>query len=706
MKNNIYIRLIYLVCGLLIAFKAQGMEQLFIPVPTTPMTIDVFDIGRTQGPYQRPQSPFRGDSSWANVLLVQDCTMASVGINPDANLLDTAMRTLEAPSTVDNTSLSQTAFVNAASENSAVHSKSESVDAQNPPVQTQSSQESQITHETSKTQEYSFSDLTTYDQRHAIDSPSLSANQEPSAPINHYRNKSIATQELAHTEQIKRLESLLALSDNPTSLGAQLEVSMGNSGVSRKIFREEIQAEYRDFLWDSSNHFKPINTPERQQQALDILYPAIKTYFSRDQKGLVQFLEKHAARGEPGFQRLLNLETGKASYGESLSNFGRDCSSSLGSLNVFHSVPTIETIKKSPFLQDLSKLVSNIKTGQLAQAKAIIEQFQKKISSASDSIRPAMIKEYNCLCAQYTALTEKLFEKYAADPRYQACLGQINRGSLQKSEAFKILEARHYAANSLAYGMGYDLKSLSAHDKNLIYGEINIKTRDSYGHADLLAHKDLLSKGEVNTLKEKLECFEPQKTSEQHLTQKNAHAMQETIENTGVAPHEETEPIEPPSQIAQQESSITASPPPLDPKEPKQKKESATDSQNKQIEKDGLKESSIYKKAIESIEKNVHRFEKIGINQLSKKVLRHIINHHYKIGEVAKRRDQTSMFKDDINLVDLILETLENGIEIEPGVKTYDCGKIIGHSLNGEPTTVIAVFLNSAKNMITTVFPR
>ena len=73
---------------------------------------------------------------------------------------------------------------------------------------------------------------------------------------------------------------------------------------------------------------------------------------------------------------------------------------------------------------------------------------------------------------------------------------------------------------------------------------------------------------------------------------------------------------------------------------------------------------------------------------------------------MAKRRDQTSMFRDDINLVDLILETLEYGTEIEPGVKTYDCGKIIGHSLNGEPTTVIAVCLNSAKNMITTVFPR
>lgn len=84
--------------------------------------------------------------------------------------------------------------------------------------------------------------------------------------------------------------------------------------------------------------------------------------------------------------------------------------------------------------------------------------------------------------------------------------------------------------------------------------KIDSRTKDTFGLKDLYEHKDLLNDKELNILKERLECFVP--------------SARANSESTAVVPAEETEPIEPPSQIAQQESSMTASPPPLEPKEP------------------------------------------------------------------------------------------------------------------------------------------
>ena len=149
------------------------------------------------------------------------------------------------------------------------------------------------------------------------------------------------------------------------------------------------------------------------------------------------------------------------------------------------------------------------------------------------------------------------------------------------SVAFKILDSRHYAANSIAYRMGYNPDTLSAADKNLIYKEIDIRTSDALGLEDLYEHKDLLDQQELTILKEKLECFEPQKNSEKHLTHiDETSKAQASAESTATASVEETEPIERKIENAESEISITANPPPFDPKGPKEKEDEKQDFEN------------------------------------------------------------------------------------------------------------------------------
>lgn len=191
-----------------------------------------------------------------------------------------------------------------------------------------------------------------------------------------------------------------------------------------------------------------------------------------------------------------------------------------------------------------------------------------------------------------------------------------------------------------------------------------------------------------------------------HTKGTNNHKNPQNSSDKPRAAHNEaTKSSQQPKNIQQKEASVTADPPPLDPKKPDREDKNQKEEKENLNKKDGIKESPIYKKALNAIEKNIHRFEKLRISQLSKSVLKHVINNHYKIGEVAKRRTSNSIFNENIDLIDTILTALELGTESEPRVITYDCGKIIGTSLDGTPTSIIKVCLHAVENMITSVFP-
>ncbi|CAN5126141.1 hypothetical protein BH09DEP1_BH09DEP1_5120 [soil metagenome] len=549
---------------------------------------------------------------------------------------------------------------------------------------------------------FQFSDLTAFDSNHAVESLS---NKESSALLNSYGYQP----RLECPEAIQRLELLMSPSSAPQALATQIEVSSGNDRMYQCYFRSEIGEEYRNFLWDSTGQFKPINTFARQEKALEILYPVIKGYFGCNRQGLIAYLEKQTSKGTPGFEQLLNWETGRATVGEHANNLRKTVSSSLAVVNVFQKTPTIKTIGNSTFVHGLSKMVANIRTGQFKEAKEVIVSFKDKIARTDIETRSQVIEEYNCLCAQYQALTEKAFEKYKDDPRYLRYGQQCDRGTMSLAEAFKILDARHHVAHSLAYRMGYNPKELSAHDKSLLYKAIDSKTKDSFGLQDLYEHKDLLKDTELNKLKEKLECFEGQQKTKDSLAKSAPEVAQINHESTAVAPQEETESIERPIESAQQASLITANPPPLEPQDPQEKDDGTKEIENADLQKEGIKETSIYKRAADAIERNTQRFEKLNLKNLSKKDLQHIINNHTKIGEISQKRsmsNKTSLFNEDIDLIDLILEAWESGIEIKNGVREYDCGRIIGTSKDGIPTSVIKVCLNGTKDAIRTAYPR
>lgn len=496
-----------------------------------------------------------------------------------------------------------------------------------------------------------FSDLTAYDSNHAVEPLS---NKEVLSYINSYGYQP----RLECPEAIQRLELLMSPSSDPTALATQIEVSMGNDKMYQCYFRPEIGQQYRSFLWDTNGQFKPINTQARQEKALEILYPVIKSYFGRNHQELIAFLKQHSAQGTPGFERLLNLETGRASFGEHANNVGNSISKSFSSLNVFHKVPTTGAIANSAFVQGLSKMVAQIKTGQFKKAKEVIECFKVKISKTDIDTRSQVIEEYNCLCAQYTALTAKMLDKYKSDPHYQICDRLLQGRTMSLAEAFKILDGRHHAANSLAFRMGLDLKTLSTHDKNLIYKEIDSKTKDSWGLQDLYEHKDLLTDKDLTKLKEKLECFE----IKQKIENSPSKAAQLNNENTAIAPHGETEPIERPVEVIQQESSITASPPPLEPKEPKEKEDEKQDFENtlnknkeysdssKQLNK--LKEKTPDTKIKDHWEENINieTIEKLDLR--AKNLYENIRNNKTDILDTAK----------NLNLKQGIVEKVKNHV--------------------------------------------
>ena len=152
-----------------------------------------------------------------------------------------------------------------------------------------------------------------------------------------------------------------------------------------------------------------------------------------------------------------------------------------------------------------------------------------------------------------------------------------------------------------------------------------------------------------------------------------------------------------------------------DPEDPKDNKDQIDPTEQKQVVKDefqnniSLKETKVYRDAKNQITANTERFEKLGLKPISNKDLKHIVNNHTKVGEVARQRslsDKTSFFKDDINLIELILDAWEFGEEIWPGSKEYDCAKIVGTTKTGEPTSIIQVSLNKTSDAIRTAFPR
>lgn len=631
-------------------------------------------------PDSTPQMPV----VWENVTLVQDATAHAHGIDPHATSFDPIAASLDRlahaslalesscsslPHEITTPEMSaQTSTADMAYE-ATKHLAAEMQELCNQEVIVPASSE------------ISFSTDAAFDNRHAVDMEATHSYNTSSTGIplkSHDTSKGIITKAADVTE---RLEHLISRSDDPKTLADQIEVSMGNTRMYRKILREETVAEYKDLLWQKNGHFTPINTPERQEKALSVLYPAIKAHFGRDKVGLINFLEKHAQQGTPGFQQLLSIESGKAGIGTHMTAIARNISSTLSSFNFIRSSPTTRDIGQGAFVGQLSKIVGACKRGDFVEARKSIEQFKMTIPSSDEYNRPIMIEEHNCLCAIYENFYRKTHNEYdiryelMQDPQYSRCLGPLQRGTMKTHEAQNLLEARNYAFKATAYKLSLDPKSLSATERSAIYQAIDEQTRK--GNLDLiLTRKDLFNEKEIAALKEQINP-----------------APQSGSSGTPSLP-----------------------PPHLEPQDPKEKTEKinvqSEFEQNSKVDaaqSTSIKDTKIYRDSQQQIATNSQRFQKLGLKPISGKDLKHIVNNHTKVGEIAKQRaisNKSSTFSDDIELIDTILDAWEYGKEILDGAKEYDCGKIIGETAKGEPTSTIRVCLNQTRDAIRTAYPR
>ena len=109
-------------------------------------------------------------------------------------------------------------------------------------------------------------------------------------------------------------------------------------------------------------------------------------------------------------------------------------------------------------------------------------------------------------------------------------------------------------------------------------------------------------------------------------------------------------------------------------------------------------------KASEDMANYVEQFRKLGLNAISKKDLKHIFKNHVPGGQGAVI-GSSSVFSENIDVIQLALEAWTNGTEVVSGAKIFDTGKIVGFAIDGSSTTKVRVCLNGTRDAIRTVFP-
>ena len=388
---------------------------------------------------------------------------------------------------------------------------------------------------------YRFSDENAWDNRHALEAEpyqmSVISAYEPSTRLfGHAKDDGICP--MYGNGIPERLKQLVLPSSDPKALQTQLEVSTGNTRISYRLFDESdaIINEYKSFLW-KDGHINPINTPARQEQALQIIYPAIKNYFGRDQRNLVAFLEANAKQGIPGFQRLLDHETGNAGISGYLSGTASSISSAVSKLNIFQTTPTTEAIAKGPFVEQLKELVGLCKDGKFALAKQSIEKHQRNLQYGSENYNQITIAEYNCLCKIYENFHGKVYNEFnikhelTRDPEYSRLIGRLQRGTLKSHEAEAHLETRDFAFKSIAQELSVNPEQLSAHDRAAIYKLIDERSNTANGRAALLSKKDILQEGDLETLSKQLDCIPTKELPTCQLKQKLLKLDQPQLKN-------------------------------------------------------------------------------------------------------------------------------------------------------------------------------
>ena len=657
-------------------------------------------------------------ADWSTISLLNDATRNEIGLNfnPALDRIADSLLSQQASAMTNNEVLQDTAIIEPTLVSTPAHASGVTTELQElaDRITTPTNQIDNAVNV--RTDSLHHSSEAINDNRHAIEPVAVHQESSDSAKGGPLLPNQLSKNTILRGEQVtKRLELLIASSSDPKALAAQIEASKGKTLISREVFSERKQAEYRDFLWDSKD-FKPINTPERQEQALNILYPVIKNHFVQDRVGLIKFLEKQVELKIPGAQRLLNYETGKTTLSGHASNLSRSIGSGLASLNFLKNRPSIQQIEQGKFIQHLAKIVALCKAEKFKEAKNLIESIRRNICSQPEEGRTATIEEYDCLCNLYENIYKTQCNElgikleYIKDPFYGRFEGSLKRGALRPDEANVILEGRNHTFHDTLKKMECQYSQLTIDDRKCIYDAIDNKMKDSVGLEKIVKKQEVFNENEIFQLKEKLEWFSSQKDTDGSSALAPASVAQANLESTAKASVEETEPIERKIENVEGEISITADPPPFDPKEPHEKENEQKEIENNQIKKEegtrskSIKESDTYKESLDRLSKNTNRFKELKLNPISKKTLKHIINEHTPAG-VKGISSNKSMFNLGEDFIELLIEAWEKGTSINETTKIYDTGRVIGFNRVGEATTKVRVVLDESLTTFGTIYP-
>lgn len=249
-----------------------------------------------------------------------------------------------------------------------------------------------------------FASETTADNRHAISLENQS--QQYDYETTYIKPASNRAIELAKSKkqeiELNTLNEIFSYSNNIKTIKIQIAAALDNlrSEINYQVSTcSSIQL--RDFFFDQEGHFKPINSEERQEEAVRILAPAIQTHFAeKNMEGYGKYLKENATKNIPGFRALYSAYNSTARY---ITHSVKEAGRSFLSGFTFHRIPRVREIKNGEFVATFSKFISLCETGHHSEAKRYIENLQNLPLKDSKLTR----KELNCLADAARALAEK-----------------------------------------------------------------------------------------------------------------------------------------------------------------------------------------------------------------------------------------------------------------------------------------------------------
>ena len=223
---------------------------------------------------------------------------------------------------------------------------------------------------------------------------------------------------------INLLKKIMGRSDDLESLAAQLSVNslfmdpLYDEGV---LLMKEVRPQLQNLLFDKNKNFHPIDSLERQGEALAIIAPCLKAYYRHIGRTnqYVNFLEECIKQGIPRADTLLKRATNTNGFSDKLgcwfAGFVPDFTRALD-----------KEIEESRLLKNYVRLESYCKANQFEQSKIILSDYENQFKNCNNpkELR-ALSTEHRFLKLAHEAYYGQVYNnhdikyEHTDDPYYQ-----------------------------------------------------------------------------------------------------------------------------------------------------------------------------------------------------------------------------------------------------------------------------------------------